>query len=40
MQTVERTTLTPDHKQFYDANGYVVVSGLFSDDEVAAYREH
>src|SRR5690349_6465548 len=28
--------LTPEHKQSYQDNGYVVVSGLFSDDEVAA----
>ncbi|MGI4790460.1 MAG: phytanoyl-CoA dioxygenase family protein [Janthinobacterium lividum] len=27
-------------KAFYEANGYVVVKGLFSADEVAAYREH
>ena len=32
--------LTADHKQFYDENGYVVVSGLFSPDEVARYRDH
>ena len=40
MPTAERTTLTPDHKRYYDENGYVVVSGLFTDDEVDAYREH
>jgi phytanoyl-CoA hydroxylase len=27
-------------KAFYDANGYTVVRGLFSPQEVAAYREH
>jgi len=32
--------LTQAHKQSYEQNGYVVVSGLFSQDEVAAYRDH
>jgi ectoine hydroxylase-related dioxygenase (phytanoyl-CoA dioxygenase family) len=32
--------LTEDHKQFYLENGYVVVGGLFGQDEVAGYREH
>jgi phytanoyl-CoA hydroxylase len=32
--------LTDDHKQYYAANGYAVVSGLFGADEVARYREH
>ena len=32
--------LTQDQQRFYDENGYVVVSGLFSADEVAALREH
>ena len=27
-------------KAFYEANGYVVVKGLFAAEEVAAYREH
>jgi len=27
-------------KAFYDANGYIVVKGLFSAEETAAYREH
>jgi phytanoyl-CoA hydroxylase len=27
-------------KEFYDNNGYVVVKGLFSSEEVAVYREH
>jgi ectoine hydroxylase-related dioxygenase (phytanoyl-CoA dioxygenase family) len=40
MERVAPSYLTPDNKRFYDANGYVVVSGLFSDAEVAAYREH
>jgi len=40
MEIKERTILTPEHQQFYQDNGYVVVSGLFTDDEVAAYREH
>jgi len=40
MEIEAKTILTPEHKQFYDGNGYVVVSGLFSDEEVAAYREH
>ncbi len=29
-----------EHKAFYDANGYVVVKGLFSQEEAAFYREH
>ena len=40
MELAERTVLTPEHQQFYRDNGYIVVSGLFSDDEVAAYIDH
>jgi ectoine hydroxylase-related dioxygenase (phytanoyl-CoA dioxygenase family) len=32
--------LTEEHKEFYHENGYVVVRGLFSQDEVASYRDH
>jgi len=32
--------LTEEHRQFYDRNGYVVVRGLFSQEEVERYREH
>ena len=32
--------LTQVHQAFYNDNGYVVVSGLFSADEVEQYREH
>jgi ectoine hydroxylase-related dioxygenase (phytanoyl-CoA dioxygenase family) len=32
--------ITADHKRQYEQNGYVVVSGLFSPDEVAFYRDH
>ena len=32
--------LTEAHKQFYQDNGYVVIGGLFTPDEVAGYREH
>lgn len=32
--------LNEAHKAFYAENGYVVVSGLFTDEEVAFYREH
>ena len=32
--------LTTEHKKFYDENGYAVVRGLFSADEVDFYREH
>ena len=32
--------ITQEHKRFYDENGYVVVRGLFSQEEVDAYREH
>ena len=40
MDRIFPSNLTPEHEHFYQDNGYVVVSGLFSDDEVAAYREH
>jgi phytanoyl-CoA hydroxylase len=40
MEIADRTILTPDHQHFYQSNGYVVVRGLFSDDEVARYLEH
>jgi len=32
--------VTAEHKQFYGENGYVVVAGLFTPDEVVRYREH
>jgi phytanoyl-CoA hydroxylase len=32
--------ITEAHKQFYQTNGYVVIPGLFSADEVARYRDH
>ena len=32
--------LTEAQKNFYQDNGYVVVKGLFSPEEVAGYREH
>jgi ectoine hydroxylase-related dioxygenase (phytanoyl-CoA dioxygenase family) len=32
--------LTQEHKQFYDENGYVVIRGLFSQEEVGHYRDH
>lgn len=32
--------VTDQHKQFFNDNGYVVVRGLFSDEEVAQYRDH
>ncbi len=32
--------LNHSHQQHFAQNGYAVVSGLFSDDEVARYREH
>ncbi|HET9224368.1 MAG TPA: phytanoyl-CoA dioxygenase family protein [Roseiflexaceae bacterium] len=32
--------VTQAHKRFYQENGYVVVEGLFDQDEVARYREH
>ncbi len=32
--------LTDEHKRLYQENGYVVVRGLFNQDEVAQYREH
>ena len=31
--------LTDDQKQFFNANGYVLVKGLLSPDEAAGYRE-
>jgi len=32
--------LTPTHEQFYQNNGYVVIPGLFSPDEVARLLDH
>ncbi|MEN9938008.1 MAG: hypothetical protein RLZZ387_4587 [Chloroflexota bacterium] len=32
--------LTEAHRRFFDENGYVVVKGLFSQEEVARYRDH
>lgn len=32
--------LAAEHQQFYQTNGYAVVRGLFSAEEVARYREH
>lgn len=32
--------LTQEHKQHFNENGYVVVKGLFSPEEVERYREH
>lgn len=32
--------LTEEHKRIYQENGYVVVGGLFTHEEVAQYREH
>ncbi len=32
--------VTAQHRHFYQENGYVVVEGLFSPDEIAGYREH
>src|SRR5689334_12308632 len=32
--------LTPELEQFYAANGYVIVPGVFSAPEVARYIEH
>jgi len=32
--------LTEEHLQFYEANGYVIVPGLFSPAEVAHYRDY
>jgi len=39
MVTHERTAMH-EHTGFYRDNGYVVMPGLFSPDEVARYREH
>jgi ectoine hydroxylase-related dioxygenase (phytanoyl-CoA dioxygenase family) len=36
----EAAVLTDEHKSFYQVNGYAVVRGLFSLEEVARYREH
>jgi phytanoyl-CoA hydroxylase len=38
--TEEITMISEEHRQFYQENGYVVVSGLFDPEEVARYREH
>src|SRR4051812_28646193 len=32
--------ITESHKQFYQENGYVVIGGLFTQAEIARYREH
>jgi ectoine hydroxylase-related dioxygenase (phytanoyl-CoA dioxygenase family) len=32
--------VTAAQKKFYDENGYVIIEQLFSDEEVAFYREH
>lgn len=32
--------ITESHQRLYHDQGYVVVKGLFNDDEVARYREH
>lgn len=32
--------LTPDQKERFDSEGYVVLKGLFSAEEVAFYRDH
>lgn len=32
--------LTEAHRRHFDENGYVVVAGLFSQEEVARYRDH
>jgi phytanoyl-CoA hydroxylase len=32
--------LTEAHRRFFDENGYVVVRGLFDEEEVARYRDH
>lgn len=32
--------INPIQKDFFSQNGYVVIDGLFSEDEVAFYREH
>ena len=32
--------VTAAQKKFYDENGYVIIENLFSDDEVAYYRDH
>ena len=32
--------VTEEHKQYFQENGYVVIRGLFSPDEVAHYRDH
>jgi len=34
------STITEQDRQFYEQNGYVVIKELFSDTEVARYREH
>ncbi len=32
--------VSSEHKAFYEANGYVIVKGLFSEEEAVHYREH
>jgi len=41
MMVTEQRTLVADQKaRFYHENGYVVIEGLFSPEEVERYREH
>ena len=37
---VKQEVLTSEHQRFYQTNGYAVVGGLFSPEEVDRYREH
>ena len=36
----EQQVLSEQQKSFYESNGYVLVEGLFSKDEVAFYKNH
>lgn len=37
---ISKQLLSPDHQQFFEENGYLVVAGVFSASEVEILREH
>ena len=40
LENLGEDMVTLEHLKFYQENGYVIVSGVFSPDEVEEYREH
>uniref|UniRef100_A0A8D0L2U8 Phytanoyl-CoA dioxygenase, peroxisomal n=1 Tax=Sphenodon punctatus TaxID=8508 RepID=A0A8D0L2U8_SPHPU len=37
--TLDNNLLTPDQRQFYDENGYVVIKNLVSDEDIERFRD-